>query len=275
MELNEKQILQKQANIKKMLADTFTIDYPNSVFGECVLRFYRMTASEYASNQDYTLTIIFGDRPSNRNVCEGYCYDIRQLLAEKYITLDGRTAHVPIPLSPDRWNWLHRHVPHDKLQLYSRESGKLEYPLLHQELMVILKNIRHQPTICSTTNGCVPIDLAKESPQIKIMKLFDPSTQQRFGPEPESEKQPEKPFVFSPAIEQQNKQAESTRIKRVLDLTSQELKDLDIWVTKVQETLFSQKNQDYIKQMLSSGANEEQVSGFLIEDIIRSLLRKV
>jgi hypothetical protein len=270
MELNEKQTLQKQANVKKLLADTFPIDYPNSFAGQCILRFYRMTASEYASSRDYTLTVIFGDKPSSKNKCEGFCYDIRQLLTEKYITLDGRTAHVPILLSPERWNWLCSHVSHDKLALYSREPGKLEYPLLHQELMVILKNIRYQPTICSTMDGCVPIDLT--STDVKTAKLFDLSPDKRFGPEPT--KEPSKPFVFSEGLEQQNKQDESARVKRVLDLTSQELKDIDIFVTKVQEVLFSEKNQDYIKKMLASGANEEQVSGFLIEDTLKTILGK-
>jgi hypothetical protein len=119
----------------------------------------------------------------------------------------------------------------------------------------------------------VPIDLATESPQIRITKLFDTSSQQRFGPEP-IKRDSTKAFVFSPAVAENHKQFEEAKIKRVLDLTTQELKDLDVWVAKVQDTLFSPANQQYIQQMLNSGANEEQVSGFLIEDVIRLLLRK-
>lgn len=270
MDSSEREVFQKQTELCTLLRKSFIVSYKSSN-DMCVLRYYKMTEKEYNENKLYTFSVFFGTNPSQipqvSSNCEGFCYDIRQLLREKYITLDGRTAHVPIPVSPERWAWLGNTFR--DLKKFYREPGKLEYPLLHDELMIILKNIKYQPAICSTTRGCVSINMESN---VKLHKLFDVSEENRFGPTP---KQPVevKPFSFSPVVEKNVRNDLQAKAQRVLELTSNELTSINIWTNTVERALFSKENREYIAEILKSGATEEQVSGFLVEDVIKTLLK--
>jgi hypothetical protein len=266
MEFTEEQIISKRENIKKMLHDTYPIDYSGVPESSCVLRYYRMTESEFKDAINYTLTVWLGD-PTTSGSCEGFCYDIRQLLKERYIVLDGRTAQVPIPLSPERWNWLLENVNNQQLALYTTNKGILDYPLLKEELIVIFKNIKNQATVCSMYDRCIATSPDVVESRSQIQKYYD--GQERFGPDVA----PTKPFTFSKSVQKLSKREEQQKITHTISLVEKELRDLDVWVQSIEELTYSDETKNYIRNLLNSGTTEEQIASFLIYDVLSSVIK--
>lgn len=114
------------------------------------------------------------------------------------------------------------------------------------------------------------MELQYESGVLKVDKLYDASTQNRYGPHRiVSSTVP----IITPATQKKLEEQDTKRVNDVIQMTENELRDLDILVPKIQEFISSESNRRYIKGLLAAGSTEEQVSGLLVENVLTSILR--
>lgn len=258
-----------------------TLQYSQPIIkkGMCFIRFFQMTKDEYKENKLYTFTILFGCLPSHETICEGMCYDVRTLLKENYINIYEKIYSVPIPLSSKRWNWLIDHIP--KLELYSRQTGILEYPLSYEDIDYIFLNISKQPSLCShNEKGCLPIILDKQELQEKkhcVLKyFFDNSKEDRFGPKKIDYIIPNYLIESKETVtmnEDDSNNNDKLLLERIETLLKYELKDINIYTTKIQQYIESFFSRNYILQLIkNTNANEQQIVSIIIENVLFAFL---
>lgn len=254
-----------QASVKKMLADSAKEEYKVKP-GECILRYYNMTSEEYIDKFNYTLIITLSEQPPNeKNFCEAFAYDLRDLLAQGFLKMDQSIQFIPVPVSQKRWQYLEKTIKN--LKTYYDVEGILKYPLTKQEVILLFKNIRNQPAICSSSTGCSSVDL--ESCK-HLTKLYDTSKVDRFAGVKQNK---EKPIVIPPAVKSEIAKEESNDINTVISLTEEELKAINLLTPKAEQTLKSQQTRIYIDTLLKSGKQVQQVAGILIYETIVAFLK--
>lgn len=159
-----------------------------------VVRMYNMTRIEHESylqtHPQLIFTMFFNDFPISLNrtkkgdyiynkFSEGVCYNILDLLREGWINYEQHFSILPIPLSPRRWNTLHKRGYN--MKSVSFIDGYLMWPLTKRDVQVILKNKLDAEFICSSKDGCHVGSLANIQSLTKtLLTLFDKSPSERF-----------------------------------------------------------------------------------------------
>lgn len=156
-------------------------DYPIQK-RRCYMRYYRMTKDEVIINKAFLFYFIFEDSLENVRFCEGFAWDIRQLISpDKYIQMNAQHGFLPIPLSSSRWNFLVQ--SQQNLVLVSRETGILAYPLLPEEYSLMMSKMQSNPILCTSSTGCKIITSHEMTSLSYIcIYMYDKSSTLRFGP---------------------------------------------------------------------------------------------
>lgn len=254
----------KRLNIQVMLANTAKLEYPNAKPGQILIRYYRMTKEEYQTAKEFCLIVLIGNIPSKNTFTEGYCYDVRTLLRERYFTLDGKISHLPIPLSVKRWNQLIETVAKDQFKMHYREIGSLEYPLSHKELISIFERMPMQPIICSYGDVC-SISSESELGSFELIHLFDASNDNRFGA-----KKKEK----AETIVSLTKQEMDKRTVMIITEVKRTLQEIEILTPQLEARIESQETREYIQSMQLTNLLDHQIVSFLVDDSIKVVLSK-
>lgn len=296
----EEYAIKKRNEICKMLEMTRDVDRDSNYGGSCTVRYYYMTNDEFERIKPYTFTIFIGDihndqshKHSTRskendnsdendvkdklNNCEGFCYDISRVMREEYMAMDLRVPHIPIPLSEDRWNKLCGAYK-ENLFIYSRETGKLAYPLLKEEWVSILNGIvmKKNPVICSVGSSCKPVSIEMlDQLRLQVKSLYDESSEHRYGPpdtlKTETKGQTQtgwsKVTCTVPTNNDENDKLQ-LKVDKTIEMVSKELSDIDLLTPKVLSRLQSNETRKYVETTLKANAEVEQVAGMLVDDVL-------
>lgn len=246
------------------------------------VRFYKMTTSEYdmARSQQYTFSVFFGDLPTRNNKTEGYCYDIRTLITKKYIVLNQSTYQLPIPLSKDRWNIIVQKYGDPASLGLTNKVGKLLFPLAKNQLSPILKNIRNEPIICATLDGCISATLEQLEANIGLIKLSDPDPIQRFGKVDKildpSEIKISGDVVSQPVVVVQpappQKKIKEEEIDQIIRMVESDLKYLDVDNQDIYNRLKSVDVRRYILELAERNYPQAFIISTLLSDSIDRVL---
>src|SRR3972149_9445227 len=143
----------------------------------CPMRYYKMTKEEYNNVKSYCFNVILHYEDK---IYEGFCYDIRMLMQERYLEFNLKCGFYPIILKVERWNWMVENE--EQLALYSKIPGILAFPMIKDELLTLLKNINNPITIMIVdSNKIMKIRINEEYNYVKE-NLYDISKEERFGP---------------------------------------------------------------------------------------------
>ncbi len=243
------------------------------------VRYYKMTESEYqeSKSQFYIFTMFLGKFPESASKTEGFAYDIRTLLKEKFILLNESVCYLPLPLSAKRWNFLK--TKYANMGDFTYETGKLTFPLYRTELTYIFGNIRTNPTICSSKEGCVPVSLEQLQMLVGLVRLPDESEQNRFGIVKTNIPEPVQVVAPILVVQQQNpevekKQEVENRVDLIISSAEKELKDLQIEDNEIFNQLKSEQTKIYVRDLLGKGKTDVHIMSALISDALDSLLKK-
>jgi hypothetical protein len=266
-ELSNDEIHARRREILKMLKATFEIEFGKDK--GLMIRFYSMTEGEYQLYDKYTFKVVFGKMPSNGENCEGFCYDYRRLLNEKYLFMDQTLCNLPIVCSSKRWNQLVQ-AYETQIHQYSvpGKPGILLWPLERTEVNMIFRN------------NSKPI-LFLSPPEIKVIGegeykfpnptnfYFDESTTCRFLP---IWKNSEPKTLDSIEITSQEQQDPFLlkRYRQIIDLFSRELQDLDIDHVDVE----SEDIKRSIFQMFRAFSSNDQIVGMLLRNVLQSVFKQ-
>lgn len=234
------------------------------------LRYYKMTNSEYdlAKSQLYIFSIFLGDAPGRDSKTEGFTYDIRTLLQEKFIVLNAQVCYLPFPLSEKRWNYLMTNYSSEMRNL-TYQTGKFTFPLYMTELIHILKEIKSSPILCCTPEGFSTITetLEQLKSSINLTVLADDSSVNRFG----SVKIAESSVSSQPTIPAVVIQEED-RVNSIVNSVEKDLRDLQIDDVNIYSKLKSDDNKKYILDMIQKGSDDSHITSVLISDALDTLL---
>lgn len=263
------------------------------------VRYYKMTEEEYqsAKMQFYVITIFLGKFPHSETKTEGFAYDIRTLIKEKYIVLNEQVCYFPIPLSAKRWNFLRN--KYADIGDYTYNTGLLTFPIYRAELTYIFKNIRNGPIICSSREGCVSISLEQLQGIIGLLRFSDESVGNRFGNvkaevaptiiPPPSPINSVPSAIFPPPLlmiegakavdgvraMEIAKPMDEDRITRIIDQVEKELKDIQVEDAEIYTQLRSDQTRQYIRDLMEKQKLDDvHIISFLISDSLDKVLSK-
>ena len=248
------------------------------------LRYYKMTDNEFqdANMQHYAITIFYGKFPEAGSKTEGFVYDIRTLLKEKYVVLNELVCYFPITLSAKRWN--HLRTKYADIGDFTFEVGRLTFPLYRTELSYIFKQIRSSPTICSSSDGCVPVTLEHLQGLVGLVRLPDESVDNRFGIVRELTPPSSGGTVFTtpsqshqiiPVVTKgpEENKSETEQINSILKSVERELLDIHVDDPEILEQIKSEKTKQYVRDLLGKKSNVHIMSA-LISDALDKALSK-
>lgn len=302
--LTEHQLKIRRKEIRKMLRDTFELEHgalvsTSSVKIPCVLRAYKMTEAEYQANKAHVVTALLnhlpaGDAEQEERPCEGFFYDFRQLLQEGWIGLDKRVLYLPILLSVNRWNVLNAKYGID-MHNYSTRQGILQYPLLYDELLVMLSNLQSpmedevHPVVCFLTDesrehemftgivkkGCRISSLtAIQELFQRVWILYDRSELDRYGP-PEVAASTEQKRRREVTTMHDVKPQYTAKIDRILARVQSELESIHEGpVQSIHNLLYTENMRQYVQQELQAGLTEAQIQSILVSDWLSSVFHQ-
>lgn len=276
-------MLQQSRNIDVKQNTPESID-PNQTI---VIRYYRMTKDEYTDRSTHTVTMLFHPFKITANnevksvntqkkklhsmlPIEGVCCDIKTLIQEKYLRLNGKDMSIPIPLSQERWNWLLQHAGFfaNNISYYSRSPYVLNFPLLHGEMLSLMRCFSNC-IIISMVNGWSTYEWREISDDKNIVVLgnYDASPQNRFLP----------PFVATTQTTNNVKKITRTLTMAMLDdLIARaliELQDVDVVDNRIVKYITSNEYKKRVVEMVMySNMDDVCVISNIIQDALVHLL---
>lgn len=283
---------EKLANIRKCIIDVMqeSRDLELGKIGKSpTVRYYHMTEQEYQDSSTYVFTVFLGKFPESGSETEGFSYDIRKLIRERYITFNQEINYVPIPLSVKRWNYIYNRLG-KRMGEISFETGRLAFPLYKHELANIYSGIRNHPTMCSTTEGCVPVSIEKLGTVVGLVHLSDQSKDNRFGKvgsAPVSVTNINVVAALGVTNVEQKKMdlpgeetstivgPDDVRVNRVIQQIENELSDIGLGDGSdeaILKKLRSPESRQWIAKNLSQNKSDIQVTGMMFDDLLTALL---
>lgn len=267
--------VERRAAVRRMLAATAHLD-PEPPTGATIrVRCFRMTRDECERARRYLLTVLLGDPPGTRErPCEGFCYDLRDLLRTRHITLDGKGAALPVPLSPARWRWLEQHAPEEARQ-HARQPGLLEYPLLREELTMLLATMKDQPAVCSRPDACYlvprapttgPPAGARPGPPADV--LYDASPETRYCGAASALERPREPEAPVAA----DRRGGARALAEARRLATEDLRRIGADVAETRAVVEHGLRGDMALLMLDAGATPAQAAGYLLDEALQTFL---
>lgn len=274
LELLSKSYMQDYANDKLDL-----ITYNKKLYNKDIkVRYYKMTKEEYLNAKPFCFYVIFENtiKIDNKEIicCEMWCYDIRTLMHEKYLTLSLQPGFIPLLMSKTRWNYIRD--SENNLAFYSQFNGILTYPLLVQETVSVTERIKNEAIICSQYDKCIPTSTSELKPFI-LKDQFDESPVKRFGPKvypvgtylPDIEKNETITLTNEQFLELQNK---SLMMLKDIGL------DKELIIYDKKEMSIGSFIQNYLKPKLLehmqrlTSYNEDVLVGFIIDEVLKILI---
>jgi hypothetical protein len=260
-------------DIRKMLAETRFLD-PELANAKYSVRYYYMTEEEFQKLKPYTFTVFVGNLEDDQ--CEGFCYDIVRIHSEGYLQLDLEIPTLPICLSPERWGYLVKKYPN--MFFYSKEEGKLSYPITKTELQTILSGViaKGTPVICSFDKGCIPVTISQlDAVHGQLLKLFDQNEKHRHGPKDvlKTEKKGLDDKGWSLPVENKLSDQEiDKKVDKVIEEVRKQLSEMSLLIPAIDTKLSSQEERVWIEGILKSSTEVEQVAGMIIDEVLMSVL---
>lgn len=303
----EPELTASRDTIRGLLKESRHLEYPELVNNTATIRMFRMTKEEFEAAKPFTVTMLLG-KLCKEQVCreptEGFCYDIRTLVRLHYLRLNATVAYVPIPLSKRRWNQLVDRHGAAYISNYTRTVGILEYPLLYEELQVVLRTVANStssapesteeegegetivhlkevPVVCVGESegedfilGCkfASLEALREFFQM-IEVLYDTSPTKRFGPPEKSlpKKMPSIPSSLYSVTAPLDEESAKKMAVKIRDATREELRRHDLLYPVIDQRLSSPKTMEWILDRMKSGETPGQIHGTLVNDTIRGL----
>jgi hypothetical protein len=263
----EDPVLKKQReNVIQAMKQSRDIDMGKYISSPTI-RCYRMTKSEYDHAAKYTFSIYLEAFPETGKITEGYCYDFRTLMRQKFIGLNFAKNYIPLTMTKKRWDYIMENFTIDK-ELIAWE-GVLKFPLYQIEINNILKMLKKFPVLCSTMEGCIADDQDDDATIPGLVMLFDESIEKRFGYSVDESKE----IVNAPLSFKIEKVPNNDNVDSVLEWTRRELEELNMSnVPAVVKKLKDEAFRKEIGKLIEEEKTPSQVRSIVLDESLNVIL---
>lgn len=246
------------------------------------LRFYTMTKTEFEHIRNrFSFCLFLDDVP---NEIEGFCYDIRTVITQRFFVFASKVCYLPLPVSKKRWEMMLQEFPSDIPKLSTMD--KIEYPrllllpLFISEVLEIMKSLKEIPIVCSIKREvCETKKLEDVQKEISFVELFDTSLNRFYSQFEDNSTKPQSTSIvpyrdplFRDIAKQEYPIVSSSSIEEIQDLFLIQMGSFGLKTPLIIETVNGELMRGYIKNYLERGLTKEQIVSFMIDDFLQRIV---